>query len=57
MSKSFSHKVGNTRLTMMIWKFIPTVDGERPSFEKVHTVEWPIVDQSACFDPSMISII
>jgi len=43
VTKSFSHLIGNTRLTMTIWKLDPT-DETPASFEKLWKVEWPIVD-------------
>lgn len=57
VSKSFSHKIGNTRLQMRIWKMTPGNDEEEASVERLHKVDWPIVDKNACFDPSMISVI
>lgn len=57
VTKSFSHNIGSTRLQMLIYKFEPTTEQGRGSLIKLHLVEWPIVHQNACFDPSMISVI
>jgi len=57
VSKGFNHEKGNTRLQMKIHKFSPTVDDERGSIYQCHTVLYPIVDQNACLDPSMLSVV
>lgn len=49
--------MASTRLKMTIWKYSPTTDDSEASMERLHRVQWPIVDKNACFDPNMISII
>lgn len=57
ISKSFVHKKANSRLQMRIFRFTPSKDDKKGSIYQCHEVNWPIVDSSACFDPSMISVI
>ena len=57
VSKTFNHDQKSSRLQMKIHTFTPSEDGERGSIYECHSVDWPIVDSAACFDPAMISVV
>lgn len=57
VTKSFNHSSQDARLEMCILRYSPSADDVRGSIYKMFEINWPIVNRSACLDPSMISVL